>query len=185
MVQDSERESFFMENDFISVRSSRQPSAPSKVYDGGEGKDIGSFEPDSFAQLSDIEPVDGSGESVILEAMNIGDNLAFLPPEDRDNLREFDSYIRSTMESKGISPTKGAYNRIVEKTMNKLELDPDTDPSFALDKIAGLVRMWRALSFVKSSKRKEKIFQKALKSDGSKKMERLLMDEMENSEVWQ
>lgn len=136
--------------------------------------------------LADLEPVEsGNDDYVILKGLGIDDSPRNLPDEDVDNLHELRSYIKETMRMKGIHPTIGSYNRIITDMMGKLELDPDTDPSVMLDQIGGLAKAWRMAAFISDNKERMKFLNKLARQKGSRKMDELVMGEMEKRRVWQ
>lgn len=135
--------------------------------------------------LADLEPVESSGtDGVILKGLGIEDSPRSLPEDDLENLHELKSYIRETMKLKGIQPTVGAYNRLITDMLEKLDIDPDTDPSYILDRIGGLAKAWRAAAFITDNKQRMKFLNKLMRQNGSKKMDELVMEEMERRNIW-
>ncbi len=109
----------------------------------------------------DREPVElreTGGRSVVLDALNINDNTNNLPEADKANLQEVKDYVLKIVESKGLSPTVSAFKKTLNGLKSEMGLDEEAEPSIVLDRISGVVRAWRNLSFVKDPEEKRKIF---------------------------
>ena len=74
------------------------------------------------------------------------------------------------------------------KTLNSLKgemgLDDEAEPSIVLDRISGVVKAWRNLSFVKDLAEKKRIFFKLAKLNSSEDMNKELFKIMEGYQVW-
>ena len=134
----------------------------------------------------DLEPIDGDkADVVILSSIGVDDASRNLPETDKSNLEEVKNYIADILKAKGILPTTGAYNRTLNNIKERLELDPDTEPSVMLDRIGGIVKAWKSLSFVNDLQERRSIFMRLARQPDSKSMDRLIMDEMDHRKIWQ
>src|SRR3990172_2047445 len=86
------------------------------------------------------EPVEpGRTDETVLLSLGVDDAIHNLPDEDKSNLSEITSYVEDQLKSKGIAPTVGAFQRAVDSLKERLEMDPDTDPSVVFYKICGMI----------------------------------------------
>lgn len=174
-----------MSQDFISIRSFRSETKPlAQNIEPSDPSNEGPFNVEQSESLASIEPIDGSTETVVLENLGIGDDPKMLPSEERENLKEIQDYVRDSLRKNGIGETRGAYKRMIDKLVGKLSIDPDTAPAVKLDKIAGVIKMWKATTFLKNNQDKMQLFQKLIKQKDQRSMRKLMLDEMEKSEVW-
>ena len=136
---------------------------------------------------SDDEPVelrDTGGRSVVLDSLGINENINSLPEEDKSNLSEVKQYVMGIINTKGLSPTVSAFKKTLNGLRGEMGLDQEADPAIVLDRIAGVVKAWRNLSFVKDPSEKRKIFFKLANLKSSAEMNREVYKLMENYEVW-
>jgi hypothetical protein len=138
--------------------------------------------------ISDREPVElreQSGHSVVLDALNINEDPNSLPEEDKGNLKEVKDYVLGIVKSKGLSPTVSAFKKTLDGIKGEMGLDKEADPSVVLDRVAGVVKAWRNLAFIKDAEEKQKIFIKLASLKSAKEMNQEVYKIMENYEVWQ
>lgn len=135
---------------------------------------------------NDTEPVElrDKGGSIVLEVLNINEEVNNLPAEDRANLHEVKDYVLEIVKSKGLPPNVSAFAKTLNGLKSEMGLDDEAEPSIVLDRIAGVVKAWRNLSFVKDPMEKRKIFFKLANLKSSKDMNEAVYKMMENYEVW-
>jgi hypothetical protein len=137
---------------------------------------------------SDNEPVelrDTGGRSVVLDALNINENLNSLSQEDKANIQEVKDYVLQIIKSKGVSPTVSAFKKTLDNLKGEMGLAEESEPSIILDRISGVVKAWRDLSFVKDAGEKKRIFFKLANLKSSKEMNKAVFDTMSKYNVWQ
>ena len=132
----------------------------------------------------DIEPID-ENKDALLDSLDIDDSLDNLSEEDRDNHKEVKQYILDIIKKSGDSPTMGAFKRTLNDIKADMGLSDDADPSSILDRIGGVVKSWKELSFIKSPSEKRSILSKLMRATDSKEMNRLVYQEMSRRQVWQ
>lgn len=133
--------------------------------------------------VESIRPVEDKG-TAILSAMGINDNLEVLPEEDRGNLGEVAEYVSDILGKRGLSQTQKSYDKVLSELKEEMGLDAEAEPSVILDRIGGVVKAWKNLSFIKDTKQKRSIFMKLARMGSSKDMNRAVLQEMEKNEVW-
>ena len=131
-----------------------------------------------------VELRDTGGRSVVLDALNIDGNLHDLPEQDRSNVSEVKEYVMGIIESRGLSPTVASFKKTLDGLKGEMGLDQEAEPSIVLDRVAGVVRAWRNLSFVKDPTEKRKIFFKLANMKSSSDMNKEVYKTMENYKVW-
>lgn len=137
---------------------------------------------------SDSEPVelrDTGGRSVVLDALGIDENTNSLPAEDKANVQEVKDYVLEIVKSKGLSPTVLSFKKTLDGLKDEMGLDKEAEPAIVLDRIAGVVRAWRNLSFVKDTEEKKRIFFKLANLKSSKEMNKEVFKLMESYQIWQ
>ena len=145
------------------------------------------FEPakDSLYESYDNEPVEASeADSVVLGALGIDDMVQNLSGEDQGNLAEVTKYITDIATGKGLSLTETSFAPVLDSLKAEMGLDPNAGPETVLDRIGGVVKAWKSISFIKDAKEKRSLFMKLAKLDDSKAMNKMVFDEMESREVW-
>lgn len=134
--------------------------------------------------IDSIEPVENT-EEYLLSTLGVDDLLVNLPEEDKSYLSEISSYLKDMLSKDGINPTKGAYDRALNKLKESLNLDPDTDASTAIKKIGGLVKSWKSISFIKDLGERKRILSKLSQAESVESMDKLIFDEMNKLKIWQ
>jgi hypothetical protein len=136
----------------------------------------------------DNEPVelrDTGGRSVVLDALNIHEDTNSIPEEDKVNLQEVKDYVLEIVKTKGLAPTVSAFKKTLNSLKSEMGLDDEAEPSAILDRIAGVVKAWRNLSFIKDADEKRKIFFELASMKSSKEMNKKVYKIMEDYEVWE
>jgi hypothetical protein len=137
---------------------------------------------------SENEPVeirDTGGRSVVLDVLWINDTLNNLPEEDKNNVSEVKNYILGIIQAKGVNPTVSVFKDTLDSIKGEMGLSNEAEPSKVLDRIAGVVKAWRNISFIKDPQEKKRIFFKLAKLNSSAEMNREVYKIMEDYEVWQ
>lgn len=137
---------------------------------------------------SDNEPVElreTGGRSVVLDALNIHENVNSLPEEDKADLGEVKAYVLEIVKAKGLSPTVSAFTKTLHGLKEEMGLDKEADPSIVIGRIAGVVKAWRNLSFIKDATEKRRIFFKLASMKSSVEMNREVYKLMNDYQVWQ
>lgn len=136
---------------------------------------------------SDKEPIEfreEGGGSVVLDALGINDKVDNLPEQDKENLQEVKNYVKEIIKAKGLPETVGAFKKSLDGLKGEMGLDEEAEPSIVLDRIAGVIKAWRNLSFVKDSSEKKRIFFKLANLKSSEEMNRMVYDLMNKYEIW-
>ena len=145
------------------------------------------FEPakDSTVSHYEEEPVDLAVEGdTVLKAMGIEDSVSNLPAESQSNLSEVGRYVREIIDKRGLEPVASSYKKVLGDLKFEMGLDPDTDPENILDRIGGVVRAWRDISFIGDNREKRALFMKLARMQSSKEMNRAVFEKMEDSKLW-
>lgn len=132
-------------------------------------------EPIEYAKIDDT----------VLNALGIDDIAHNMPDEDQANLREVSHYLTDIIKSRGLEQVSSSYTKVLNDLKFEMGLDKDAEPSVVLDRIGGVVRAWRDISFIKDAKEKKALFMKLAKQPDSKSMNKLIFTEMERRSVWQ
>jgi hypothetical protein len=135
----------------------------------------------------DIEPVDlmeSRGIDVTLEALGIDDQIENLPEESQENLKEVRGYVLDILKQRGVTPTKTSFKQTLDSLKWEMGLDPDADPEVVLDRIGGVVKSWKELSFIRDPKEKRVLFMRLARAQSSSEMNKLVFEEMEKKKIW-
>jgi hypothetical protein len=136
---------------------------------------------------TDNEPIEireTGGRSIVLDALGIDENLVSLPEEDKANVSEVRNYVLDIVKSKGLNPTVGAFKKTLDGLKGEMGLDEEAEPSIVLDRIAGVCKAWRNLSFINDPDEKRTIFLKLASLKSSKDMNKQIFKIMEQYQVW-
>src|SRR3990167_870638 len=133
--------------------------------------------------IGDLEPVE-NGQQAILEAMGIDDAIRNMSDADKDNLGEVKQYVYDILDRKGLAPTVGSIKKALMELKEEMGFDREAEPSIILDRIGGIVKAWRNLSFIKDSKQKRSLFMKMARMESSKEMDEFVYKEMEANKIW-
>lgn len=140
---------------------------------------------DNTSPEIDIElskPVEHSKDGV-LAALGIDDSTSVMPEEDRNNLAEVGNYVSDILQKRGVNPTQGAYKRVLDELKWDMGLDSEADPTVVLDRMGGVVKAWRGLSFLPANERR-RAFMKLARLPSGKDMNKAVFELMEEREVW-
>jgi hypothetical protein len=163
-------------------RSAPEPSQPkTDVPDVEVNKDH------VISGESDIEPIavrEENGGSIVLDALNISDTINVLPQDDKAKVEDVKHYVLKIMESKGLGETVGAFKKVLNEVKGEMGLDQEAEPSIVLDRIAGVVRAWKNLSFISDPQEKKSIFMKLANMKSSADMNKEVYRLMNKYEVW-
>lgn len=129
------------------------------------------------------EPLTDSTDA-ILESLGIGDNAGDLPTEELNNLKEIEGYIADLLSNKGVTATKSSIAKSLTALKEEMGLDENADPAIVLDRIGGVIKSWKQLSFVTNPSEKRSLFMKLANASTSKEMNRLVYQEMEAKKIW-
>lgn len=135
---------------------------------------------------NDNEPIElrEDGGSVVLDALNINEDIKSIPEADKENLGLVKDYVVEILKAKGLSETVGSFKKTLNSLKGEMGLDDEAEPSKILDRIGGVVKAWRNLSFIKDAGEKKKIFQKLASLESSEDMNREVFKMMENYKIW-
>lgn len=136
---------------------------------------------DAGSSVGDIKPIDEVGA---LESLGISDDPEVMPEQDRENLGEMTNYVKSILKSRGVEATRANFEKTLNEVKYEMGLDPDTEPSLVLDRIAGVSRAWKDMSFIKNPQEKRALFMKLARQTDSKAMNRLVFEAMQDHKVW-
>lgn len=131
--------------------------------------------------VEDLAPIE-LGDGKMYEVLSIDDTL----PEDlKENVSEIENYIFDILKSKGVDPTLSAAKREIENLKFEFGLDEKASVEVMLDRMGGVIKAWKNLSFVKDPGEKKKLFFKLANAPTSKEMNRLVFQAMEDHSIWQ
>lgn len=135
---------------------------------------------------SDLEPIElkDVNQSVI-SLMGIDESIDHLPEEDQSNLSEVSNYLVDILKSKGVPANSKTLHRELESVRFQMGIDPNAEPSVVLDRIGGVIKAWKNLSFMTNGREKKSLFMKLARLDSSSDMNRMVFEEMEKKKVWQ
>ena len=159
------------------------PSEPSTPLPESEPNRAGAEE--SIGSIEPLELREDRGGDIVLEALGIEEDVAALPEEDQDNMKEVKKYVKDIMKAKGIESTFGNFKQTLDSLKYEMGLADNADPQVVLDRIGGVVRAWKQLSFISNPAEKRSLFMRLAKQPSSKDMNRIIFDEMEARSVWQ
>jgi hypothetical protein len=145
-------------------------------------------QPDASGQhtsgsLGDSEPTTDIS-SAILKALNVDSPVSDMPEIDKGNLNEISSYLGELLQEKGVVPTERSIARILNDMKLDMEIDFEAEPEVVIDKIAGLVKSWKGIVFIKDPKERRSLFMKLARQPDSKSMDRMIWDEMDRRKVY-
>lgn len=130
------------------------------------------------------EPVEGEqAEYAVLSALGIEDAQG-IPEEDQANLAEATEYVLEIVKQKGATPTQSTVRRALDSLKEELELDLAAEPGVVLERLAGTVRAWKGLSFVRDGAERRRLMMKLARLPSAKAIDEALFREMEERSVW-
>jgi hypothetical protein len=131
----------------------------------------------------DNTPTD-RGDGTILEILEVGNNIDNLPQESQENIREIEGYVYDALNKRGVAPTAANIEGELTKLRVDMGLDTNATPEAVIDRIGGVVKAWKGLSFIKDASEKKQIFFKLANAQSSKAMNEIVFKAMENYQVW-
>lgn len=154
--------------------------------------DVGSDIPESNNQGANVdlpssEPIELREErsgDVLLESLGIQEDVKALPEKDKENLKEAKNYIYDLMKVDGLKNTVGSFKKTLDKVMGQMDLSSDTEISIVLDKIGGLVKAYKSISFIADPKERRALFMKMARQTDSKAMDKIALEAMEARMIW-
>lgn len=132
-------------------------------------------------ELGSLKPVETTND--FLEVLGIEDSTG-IPEEDSQNVKEVKNYIKDILSKQKQDETAGNYKRTLNGILEEMGLDSDSEPSIILERISGVIRAWKELTFIKNPAEKRSILSKLLKQQSSKDMNKLILEEMEKKQLW-
>jgi hypothetical protein len=135
----------------------------------------------------DIEPLEireTRDGDIVLEALGIEDKSEVMPGEDKANLSEVKDYVKEIVKDKGLPPTVGSFKKVIDSLKGEMGMDEEADPQLVLDRIAGVVKAWRNLSFLRDPIEKKRIFMRLANLKSSSDMNREVFKVMSQNHVW-
>jgi len=160
------------------------PPTPQPHVDIPEVKNDSAGVPSLSESEEPIEVFEKKGFNPVLEALNIQESPSALPHDGQQNLLEIQQYIEDLINKKGDSPTMGVFKKTLNEIKTDMGLDDDSDPATVLDRIGGVIKALKSLTFVKDPHQKRSIFMKLAKAQTSSEMNRIVFDQMESYAVW-
>lgn len=133
--------------------------------------------------FKDLEPVEG--DSVVLKSLGIDDTVENLPFDEQENVQEVKNYVMDILKSKGVMNSQTNFNNALTDLKFQMGLDQEAEPSVVLDRIGGVVKAWKSMSFITDVREKRGILMKLARMDSSNKMHKAVYQEMEKRKVWQ
>lgn len=137
---------------------------------------------------TDSEPIEireSSGGSVVLDALGISDSVKNLTYDDQKDLQEVKSYVTDILKAKGLSETVTNFRKSLDEVREEMGLATEADPALVIERIAGVVKAWKNLTFVKDPTEKRSLFLKLANMKSSQEMNRLVFEKMEEYKIWQ
>lgn len=132
-----------------------------------------------------LEPLEGvKAQEGILQAMGIDDSLGNLPEADAQNLVEVTEYISEIAKSRGLSPTTKSFKKVLDGVKEDMGLDADAEPEIVLDRLGGVIKAWKELTFISNPQEKRKIFMRLAQMKSSEDMNKEIFNLMESRKVW-
>ena len=155
--------------------STEAPATPLPVDPGDDS--IGNYD------QPDNTPRD-RGDGLVMELLEGGSNIDNLPQEVKENIGEIENYIHDSLDKRGVAPTASNIKGELTRLKEDMGLDPQATPEAVIDRIGGVVKAWKNLSFVKDASEKKQIFFKLANAPTSKAMNEIVFKAMENHQVW-
>ncbi len=125
-----------------------------------------------------------SGDGTVYELLDAGNNPTSLPQEVQESIKDIEGYIYDSLSKRGVPPTEANLKGELTKLKYDMGLDPQATPETVIDRIGGVVKAWRDLSFIKDASEKKQIFFKLANAPTSKAMNEIVFKAMENHQVW-
>lgn len=124
------------------------------------------------------------GDGIVPMVLEAGNDVRNLPQETQENIQEIEGYVYDALSKRGVAPTQDTIRGEITRLKTDMGLDPQATPEAVIDRIGGVVKAWKSLSFVKDSSEKKQIFFKLANAPTSKAMNEIVFKAMENHQVW-
>ena len=131
--------------------------------------------------VEDLAPVE-RGDGAIYRILGTDDTL---PQDEAGSIMELENYVFDVLKAKGIDPTLSSMTKEVENLKEEMGLDPKASLETVLDRMGGVLRAWKSLSFIKSPNEKKSLFLRLANTKTSKEMNEIIFNEMESRQIWQ
>ena len=157
---------------------------PAEPFKPGPESELNKEGAETIAE--DIEPLEERESregDIVLESLEINEDVRNLPLEDQENVKEVKSYIKDIIKSRGLQETIGVFKKTLQEIKEEMGLDGDSDPSIVLDRIGGVVKAWKSLSFLPAEERKRAFLELSLMGS-SKEMNRYVFEKMNDKKIW-
>lgn len=164
-----------MSDTIVKTLSTEAPATPLPVEEGDDS--VGNYD------QPDNTPRD-RGDGIVLELLEGGANVDNLPQETKENITEIENYLYNSLEKRGVAPTTSTIKGELTRIKNDMGLDPQATPEAVIDRIGGVVKAWKSLSFVTDASEKKQIFFKLANAQNSKAMNEIVFKAMEHHQVW-
>lgn len=159
-------------------RSAPPPAPPTESLPDPEPNLVG-----ADSSFTDITPLEGEG--AVLKALGIQEDIKHLPPTEQDKAREVNSYVLGLLEAKGLEPTQGSFNQTLNSLKESMGLEEGVSPSAILDRIGGVVKAWKSVSFISDVKEKRAVLMRLARLESGKDMNKEVFKIMNQYKVWQ
>jgi hypothetical protein len=117
----------------------------------------------------------------IIGNIMISKTVAEMKKELEEQLESFELRLKTLQKQE---ETMGNYKKTLNSMLEEMGLDSDSEPSVILERISGVIRAWKELTFIKNPAEKRSILSKLLKQQSSKDMNRLVLEEMDRRQIW-
>ena len=132
------------------------------------------------------EPLDAEqSQEAVLNALGIDDMIQNLAEADLNNLTEVSQYVNDILAKKGVTPTASKITETLDSLKSEMGLDPSAEADVVLDRIGGVVKAWKGLTFITNPAEKRSLFMKLARQPDSKAMNKMVFEEMNRREIWQ
>lgn len=130
-----------------------------------------------------IEPVKDP-EQAVLKVLGVADDPKVMPADDREKLSEASRYVQDVLKTRGVTPSEQSFREVIDELRLEMGLDSNAEPSMVLDRIGGVAKAWKEISFISDPREKKALFMKLAQQPDSKAMNKLVLEEMNKHEIW-
>lgn len=137
------------------------------------------------AEISDTpEPLEGEKvDNAVLDVIGLDDTFHDLPSEEQSKVKEITNFLTDVIKAKGKTPTVLSLSREMDSIKAEMGLDYDANPVEVIDRVSGVIKAYKNISFLKGDERRS-IFMKLARLPDSKSMNKMVFDLMENKKIW-
>lgn len=115
----------------------------------------------------------------VAELVGLTDIYTDLPETERDYIKSISDTLNSLIAKRGLQANSDVYKRLLTELKDDMEIDADTEPVIALEKLGKTLNAWRDVSFMRDSGDRRRIFMKLARAETSRDMDRIILDTME------